>query len=104
MKGNIAPLYDFAIELQVASKCKFILRSRIAGQDLLGQRRKADRRGITLVELLVVIAIVGLLLLPAIHASRESARATLCVCPNDPYADEGLSGGANSYLINEYLR
>lgn len=42
---------------------------------------KRRRRGVTLVELLVVIGIVGLLLaltLPAIQASRESARRSSC--------------------------
>ena len=42
---------------------------------------RVNRRGVTLIELLIVIAIVGLLLqlmLPAIQASRESARKMSC--------------------------
>jgi prepilin-type N-terminal cleavage/methylation domain-containing protein len=43
---------------------------------------RRNRRGFTLVELLVVIAIIGVLvalIMPAVNASRESARKTQCL-------------------------
>jgi prepilin-type N-terminal cleavage/methylation domain-containing protein len=43
--------------------------------------RSSHRRGVTLMEMLVVISIIGMLmalLLPAVQASRESARRAIC--------------------------
>jgi prepilin-type N-terminal cleavage/methylation domain-containing protein len=45
------------------------------------QLKRRNRRGLTLVELLIVIAIISILIqltLPAIQASRESARQSVC--------------------------